>query len=61
MFAKSTVHLAVMTIRDVFSEESLPIDSLDSFIQSINNITIDTGGGALNMIGSAIGIGNKVK
>jgi hypothetical protein len=40
MFSKSTLHLAVRAIRDVFSEEDLPIESLDRFIQNINNTTI---------------------
>lgn len=41
MFSKCTVHLAVTTVRDVFKEFDLPVDSLDEFIVGINNITID--------------------
>jgi hypothetical protein len=41
MFSKCTVHLAVTTVRDVFKEFDLPVDSLDEFILGINNITID--------------------
>jgi hypothetical protein len=41
MFSKCTVHLAVSTVRDVFKEFDLPVDSLDEFIGGINNITID--------------------
>lgn len=63
MFSKSAVHLAVTTVRDVFGEVGLPVDSLDEFIVSINNLSIDNStkvdnrGGAI--MHSAIGIGNK--
>jgi hypothetical protein len=63
MFSKSTVHLAVTTVRDVFGEVGLPVDSLDEFIVSINNLsidnstTIDARGATISH--SAIGIGNK--
>jgi hypothetical protein len=55
MFAKSAAHLSVTKIRDVFEEEGLPVDSLDSFIQNINNVSI---GGSINASGSVV-IGNK--
>lgn len=63
MFAKSAAHLSVTKIRDVFEEEGLPVDSLDLFIQNINNssFSIDTGGGSINAIGSNIGFGNTTK
>jgi hypothetical protein len=62
MFVKSTLHTAIDSVRDVFKEEGLPLESLDAFAQSINNsINISTGGGALSMVGSMIGMGNKAK
>lgn len=61
MFAKSTLHTAVISVRHVFKEEGLPVESLDLFAENINNITISTGGGLLNMAGSIIGIKNKMK
>lgn len=64
MFSKSTLHLAVMEIRNVFEEEDLPIECLDHFIQQINNYgdnySVSSGGGSLSMTNSAIGAGNKV-
>jgi hypothetical protein len=63
MFSKSTVHLAVTTVRDVFGEVGLPVDSLDEFIVSINNLSIDNSTKVDNRGGtimhSAIGIGNQ--
>ena len=64
MFSKSTLHLAVMAIRDVFDEEGLPIESLDYFIQQINtgdSYSFDTGGGSLSMANVALGKGNKIE
>ncbi len=61
MFSKSTVSLILPTVRKVFEEESLPLESLDAFIQQINNVTqINTEGGAISMIDSAIGTNNKL-
>lgn len=63
MFSKSTLHLAVRAIRDVFSEENLPIDSLDRFIQNINNTTIvnkiDNRGGNIGQ--NIVGANNTVR
>jgi hypothetical protein len=64
MFSKCTVHLAVTTVRDVFKESGLPVDSLDEFILSINNISIDNSfkvdnrGGTISH--SAVGIGSTL-
>jgi hypothetical protein len=41
MFSKCAVHLAVTSVRDVFKEFDLPVESLDEFIVSINNFSID--------------------
>lgn len=61
MFVKSTLHMATMAIRDVFEQEDLPIDSLDAFVQNINNINnISTSGGGLYMYNSAVGSNNKI-
>ncbi|MFK8185251.1 MAG: FHA domain-containing protein [Phormidesmis sp.] len=61
MFSKSTVSLIVKTVRNVFEEEKLPLESLDAFIQQINNVTqINTEGGAISMVNSAVGTDNKV-
>lgn len=61
MFSKSTVSLIVTTVRNVFEEENLPLESLDTFIQQINNVTqINTEGGAISMVNSAVGTDNKV-
>jgi hypothetical protein len=64
MFSKTTLHMAIRVIRDVFQEEEIPLDSLDYYASSINNvsnISISTGGGAFEMIGSALGNANSVK
>lgn len=36
MFIKSTLHTTVTSIRDVFEQEGLPIETLDAFVQNIN-------------------------
>ena len=60
MFAKSTVHLAVNAIHEVFEEEDLPLKSLDDFRDNINYITnVNVNSGIINMINSAIGNSNK--
>ena len=62
MFSKSTVNLVTKTIREVFEEEGLPVEDLNTFIQQINNVTnVSTEGGAISMIGSALGAGNKIE
>ncbi len=64
MFSKTTLHMAITAIRTVFQEEGIPLDSLDYYASSINsvsNISINTGGGAFEMIGSALGNANSVK
>ncbi|MFM7640008.1 MAG: hypothetical protein ACKO45_00390 [Cyanobium sp.] len=63
MFSKSTLHLAVMTIREVFEEEGLPIESLDYFIQQINtgdSYTFDLGGGSVSNSTIAVGMKNRI-
>ena len=50
------------TIRDVFEQEGLPLEALDNFIQQINNtVNVSTEGGAISMVGSAIGAGNTIE
>lgn len=44
LFSKSTLHLIVDSIREIFKEEDLPLDSLDDFIENISNITINNYG-----------------
>jgi hypothetical protein len=62
MFVKSTLHTAVDSVRQVFEEEGIPLESLDEFARNINNnINISTQGGTLSMVGSMIGMGNKIK
>lgn len=63
MFLKPTLHTAVLAVREVLADENLPVETLDDFaknINNINNISIETGGGLLQMFGSAIGIGVKM-
>ena len=52
MFSKCAVHLAVTSVRDVFKEFDLPIESLDEFIVSINNFSIDNSSKVDNRGGS---------
>ena len=59
MFVKSSLFMTVTSIRDVFEQEGLPIESLNAFIQSINNINVNTSGGNINMTNSTIGVANK--
>ncbi|MBH8572423.1 hypothetical protein I8752_05115 [Nostocaceae cyanobacterium CENA369] len=37
MFLKSTLHTTVTSIRDVLKQEGLPVETLDAFVQNINN------------------------
>ncbi|MEH2049724.1 hypothetical protein, partial [Nostoc sp.] len=39
MFIKSTLHTTVTSIRDVLKQEGLPVETLDAFVQNINNQT----------------------
>ena len=52
MFSKCAVHLAVTSVRDVFKEFDLPVESLDEFIVSINNFSIDNSSKVDNRGGS---------
>ncbi|MEH2147491.1 hypothetical protein [Nostoc sp.] len=36
MFIKSTLHITVTSIQDVFEQEGLPVETLDAFVQNIN-------------------------
>ncbi len=59
MFSKSTLYLATDAIHKVFEEEGLPLESLDNYINQINNITnVNTEGG--NIVNAAIGVANKI-
>ena len=62
MFIKSTLYTTLTSIRDVFEQEGLPIESLDAFIQTINTsnfiTNVDSGGGAITMSNSSIGVSN---
>jgi E3 ubiquitin-protein ligase DOA10 len=59
IFIKSNLYTMVTLVEDVFKEAGLPVDSLDAYRRSINNININTAGGAISMTGgSTIGVGN---
>lgn len=61
MFVKSTLHISTRAIRIIFKEEGLPVESLDAFVQNINNINnISTSGGGMYLYNSAIGANNSV-
>lgn len=60
MFSKSMMYTVSQAIREVFSSEGVSVESLDKYVENINNININTGGGLLQIIGSAIGIDNRV-
>ena len=62
MFIKTTLHAALGSIEQIFQEEGLPIDSLDSFMKQVDvgsTTVVNNYGGSIDMRGAAVGAGSN--
>ena len=60
IFSKSIMFRLSQVMRNVFRSEGIEVESFEKYEEKINTVNIDTGGGLLQIIGSAIGINNNV-